>query len=98
MSSSGSEVFSEVKGLEFATVIIDEACQAVELSTLIPLRYGCRRCILVGDPQQLPPTIISSVAANYQYDHSLFQRLQRSAPESVSILWYCYLLFYFSNQ
>jgi senataxin len=24
--------------------------QAVELSTLIPLRYNCKRCIMVGDP------------------------------------------------
>jgi senataxin len=86
LSGSGSDIISEVKGIEFATVIIDEACQAVELSTLVPLRYGCRRCILVGDPQQLPPTVISNVAAKYLYDQSLFQRLQRCAPESVSML------------
>ena len=79
-------MFSEIRGLEFSTVIIDEACQAVELSTLIPLRYGCRKCILVGDPQQLPPTILSKQAAKFMYDQSLFQRLMKSAPESVSML------------
>lgn len=36
--------------------------QAVELATLIPLRLGCRRLILVGDPKQLPATIFSRVA------------------------------------
>jgi hypothetical protein len=38
----------------FDTAIIDEAGQASEPSTLIPLRYGCKRLILVGDPRQLP--------------------------------------------
>ena len=49
-------------GRTFETVIIDEAAQAVELSTLIPLKYGCKRCILVGDPQQLPATVKSQIA------------------------------------
>lgn len=33
---------------EFDTVIIDEAAQSVEISALIPLKYRCKRCILVG--------------------------------------------------
>lgn len=33
---------------EFDTVIIDEAAQSVEISALIPLKYKCKRCILVG--------------------------------------------------
>ncbi|EIC06663.1 tRNA-splicing endonuclease, putative, partial [Microbacterium laevaniformans OR221] len=41
--------------VEFETVIIDEAAQSIELSALIPLKYGCSKCILVGDPKQLPP-------------------------------------------
>lgn len=49
-------------GIEFDTVVIDEASQGVELSTLIPLRLGCRRLILVGDPKQLPATVFSRAA------------------------------------
>ncbi|KAL8448182.1 hypothetical protein Emed_003929 [Eimeria media] len=60
----------------FDTVVVDEASQAVELATLIPLRLGCRRLILVGDPKQLPATIFSRVAINLRYDRSLFQRLE----------------------
>ena len=41
---------------DFDTVIIDEASQGVELSTMVPLKLGARRLILVGDPQQLPAT------------------------------------------
>ncbi|GMM39894.1 putative DNA/RNA helicase [Hanseniaspora uvarum] len=62
-------------GLFFPTVVIDEACQCTELSTLVPLRYGAKQIIMVGDPNQLPPTVISNVASGANYDESLFSRL-----------------------
>ncbi len=46
--------------IAFDMVIIDEAAQAIELSSLIPLKYRCTRCVMVGDPQQLPPTVLST--------------------------------------
>lgn len=62
---------------DFDTVLVDEACQGVELSTLIPLKLGCRRLILIGDPNQLPATVFSELAKDYSnYARSLFQRLQ----------------------
>ena len=33
--------------------------QAIEVSSLIPLKYGVRKCIMVGDPNQLPATVVS---------------------------------------
>ncbi|KAJ3270618.1 DEAD-box type RNA helicase [Terramyces sp. JEL0728] len=86
LSGSGHDCLAELRGCTFETVIIDEACQAVELSTLIPLRYGCSKCILVGDPQQLPPTIKSQGAIKLGYDRSLFQRLLTNNPETVCLL------------
>lgn len=56
LSGAGHESLDQ---LDFETIVIDEAAQAIELSSLIPLKYKCNRCILVGDPQQLPPTVIS---------------------------------------
>jgi superfamily I DNA and/or RNA helicase len=47
LSSSGHPLLTEM-GLVFDTVIVDEAAQAVEVSSLIPLKYDCKRCILVG--------------------------------------------------
>ncbi|XP_953353.1 tRNA-splicing endonuclease, SEN1 homologue, putative [Theileria annulata] len=60
----------------FDTLIVDEATQAVELSTLIPFNLGCKRAILVGDPCQLSATVCSKVAIQLNYDQSLFKRLQ----------------------
>lgn len=85
LSGSGHEMFKNL-AVEFETVIIDEAAQCVELSALIPLKYGCSKCILVGDPKQLPPTVLSQSAARYGYDQSLFVRMQRNFPGDVHLL------------
>ena len=45
LSGAGQDILS---AYTFETVIIDEAAQAIELSCLIPLKYGCRRCIMIG--------------------------------------------------
>ncbi|KAF9879415.1 helicase sen1 [Colletotrichum karsti] len=85
LSGSGHEMFKNLN-VEFETVIIDEAAQCVELSALIPLKYGCTKCILVGDPKQLPPTVLSQSAARFGYDQSLFVRMQRNHPEYIHLL------------
>lgn len=45
LSGSGHEILDQ---FDFETVVIDEAAQSIELSSLIPLKYQCKRCILVG--------------------------------------------------
>lgn len=85
LSGSGHDMFRNLE-VEFETVIIDEAAQCVELSALIPLKYGCYKCILVGDPKQLPPTVLSQSAAKFGYDQSLFVRMQQNHAKSVHLL------------
>lgn len=86
LAGSGHDIMNQVP-VSFGTVIIDEAAQSVELSSLIPLRYGCQRCVLVGDPLQLPPTIMSREATRLGYDRSLFVRLmERLGQSSVHLL------------
>ncbi|PRT54669.1 Helicase SEN1 [Wickerhamiella sorbophila] len=72
--------------MTFPTVIIDEAAQSVELSALIPLKYGCKQCIMVGDPHQLPPTVLSQEAARLKYEQSMFVRFYERSPESMTLL------------
>lgn len=85
LSGSGHDIFQTLN-VEFDTVIIDEAAQSIELSALIPLKYGCSKCILVGDPKQLPPTVLSREAAKFQYEQSLFARMEKNHQKDVHLL------------
>lgn len=85
LSGSAHSVLASLQ-MTFETVIIDEAAQSVELSALIPLKYGCRHCIMVGDPNQLPPTVISQVAQGLKYEKSLFVRMFDKQQSSVYML------------
>ncbi|CAH0489610.1 unnamed protein product [Peronospora farinosa] len=86
LSKAGSGDFSGLKH-GFDALIIDEAAQAVELSTLIPIRERVARVVLVGDPKQLPATVKSVVAAKARYDRSLFERIAESgvAPSMLRV-------------
>ncbi|XP_052203750.1 probable helicase MAGATAMA 3 isoform X2 [Diospyros lotus] len=77
LSFSGSVLFSKLNR-GFDVVIIDEAAQAVEPATLVPLANGCKQVYLVGDPVQLPATVISPLAEKFGYGMSLFKRFQRA--------------------
>ncbi|GFZ10031.1 P-loop containing nucleoside triphosphate hydrolases superfamily protein [Actinidia rufa] len=54
------------------------AAQASEVGILPPLSLGAARCVLVGDPQQLPATVISKAAGTLLYSRSLFERFQQT--------------------
>merc|ERR550534_1271062 len=77
LSISGSRELVGFPG-DFDTVVMDEASQGLEVSTLVPLKLGCRRLIMVGDPKQLPATCFSSVCQYKSFERSLFQRLEEA--------------------
>ena len=84
LSSSGQQqVLENVLAcrIQFKVVIVDEAAQTTEPSVLIPLRYGCDQLVLVGDPRQLPPTVLSEDASRLGLSMSLFERLERAGHE-----------------
>ncbi|CAI5722852.1 unnamed protein product [Peronospora destructor] len=60
----------------YDVLVVDEAAQAVELSTIIPMKFGSKQCVLVGDPQQLSATVFSSSSGQSLYERSLFERLE----------------------
>lgn len=88
-SGSGSKIIIEhIKNGTipcYDTVILDEAAQSTEPSSLIPLRYGCRKLVLVGDPRQLPATCLSKAANDIGLGRSLFERLERADHEKVML-------------
>lgn len=66
---------------KFPFVVLDEAAQAVEPASLIPLSKNCVSAVLVGDQCQLPPTVISREAAAEGFGVSLFDRLLGTGME-----------------
>ncbi|MEC7704719.1 MAG: AAA domain-containing protein [Candidatus Thermoplasmatota archaeon] len=68
----------------FPLVLLDESTQATEPASLIPLTKGARHVVLVGDHQQLPPTVISRRAEDEGLRQSLFERLTHlGAPSTM---------------
>jgi regulator of nonsense transcripts 1 len=59
----------------FRRLLIDEATQAVEPESMIPLVMGTKQLILVGDHCQLGPVILNKAAARAGLSQSLFERL-----------------------
>ena len=59
----------------FPIVLVDEATQASEPSSLVPIVRGCRHLVLVGDHRPLPPTVLSDRATEGGLGRSLFERL-----------------------
>ncbi|KAG5766517.1 hypothetical protein H9Q72_005445 [Fusarium xylarioides] len=65
----------------FDVVIVDEASQQTEPSSIVPLVKGCSQAILVGDHVQLRPTV-NQTALALEFDVSLFERLYTEAKDS----------------
>ncbi len=60
----------------FDYVIIDEATQATEISSLIPLIFNPKKVIFVGDPDQLPPTTFNQFASQIKSNKSLYEKMK----------------------
>ncbi len=78
-SGAGSDFLKDRK---FDVVFIDEAAQAMEPSTLIPL-IKASKAILAGDDKQLPPTILSN---DERLKVSMFERFHKIYPNNAYTL------------
>ncbi|PYF77270.1 AAA domain-containing protein [Pedobacter nutrimenti] len=74
-----------VKGLEFHTVVIDEAGQALEPACWIPI-LKARKLVLAGDHCQLPPTLKSDSAAKEGLNLTLLEKCAGLYPQAVVLL------------
>ena len=64
--------------MTFNYVFVDEAGQAVEPECLIPvtlLAKGCGQLVLAGDPLQLGPVVISTLASDNGLSKSMLERM-----------------------
>ncbi|KAG2453966.1 hypothetical protein HYH02_001012 [Chlamydomonas schloesseri] len=67
---------ARLQTLSFPVVVLDEATQATEPHSLVPLLNQAQQVVLVGDPRQLPPTVKSREAEALGLGLPLFERLQ----------------------
>jgi ATP-dependent RNA/DNA helicase IGHMBP2 len=74
-----------LEGKNFKTVIIDEAAQALEPASWIPICRG-EKIIMAGDPFQLPPTIKSQEAIKLGLGKTLMERCMETQPKTAHLL------------
>lgn len=83
LSMSGIEMLDKLE-FTFSHLIIDEACQSTEVSTLIPFMHDIKKVIFVGDQNQLPATVFSNNSETTKFNRSLFERfLDNKIPKFV---------------
>eukprot|EP00916_Digyalum_oweni_P009810 GHVL01016561.1.p1 GENE.GHVL01016561.1~~GHVL01016561.1.p1 ORF type:complete len:895 (+),score=142.81 GHVL01016561.1:40-2724(+) len=75
-----------LQNLTCRRVLVDECAQSIEFSTLVALGNGCEKLVLIGDPQQLPPTIISLQARKLGLAESLLERLINTGAFTVHFM------------
>ncbi|KAF7701722.1 ATP-dependent helicase NAM7 [Cucumispora dikerogammari] len=59
-------------------LIVDEVCQAVDPTFFVSLSLNPKKIILIGDPKQLPPTILNG--NHTAYETTFFSRLGQHQP------------------
>jgi len=74
-----------IRNQKFATVVIDEAGQALEPACWIPI-LKAQKVILAGDHCQLPPTVKSNEAAQNGLSTTLLEKCVALYPEAVVLL------------
>lgn len=75
-----SSMSSYLEKRTFRTVVIDEAAQALEAATWIPI-LKAERVVLAGDPFQLPPTVKSMQAAKMGLSITLLEKCVKRLPK-----------------
>ena len=90
-----------IRHLTYETVFIDEAAQALEPGSWIPISKA-NRVVLAGDHQQLPPTVKSDKAARDGLRETLFEKCIKRQPDTARMLETQYrmheLIMQFSSQ
>ncbi|KAL7537872.1 hypothetical protein ACHAXR_008767 [Thalassiosira sp. AJA248-18] len=73
LSTAGASIIKQTRRID--DLLIDEAAAATEPEICIPFHLRPQRLLAVGDPLQLPPTIMSRHAADMGLSTSMHERL-----------------------
>lgn len=80
-------VFPLLQKRTFQVHLLDECSQMVEQLSMLPLaRFRCQRLVLVGDPNQLSPTIQGSESEHTEgLEMTMFERLEKMGYRKVTL-------------
>jgi superfamily I DNA and/or RNA helicase len=68
-------LYNSNKSVRTIDLFVDEAAAATEAEMIIPFHLRPNRLLMVGDPKQLPATIMSPKASKFGLERSLLDRL-----------------------
>ena len=75
LSTLNNSADQRLRNYHFSYILIDEAAQALEADTILPLIHQAQMVVLIGDDKQLGPLVHSERAVAAGFNISLFQRL-----------------------
>jgi len=75
LSTISNSADGRIKNNYFSYVLIDEAAQALEAETLLPMIHLAQMVVLIGDDKQLGPVVHSQEARQRGLGMSLFERI-----------------------
>jgi hypothetical protein len=84
LASAGQSIMAMLNPPD--VLLVDEAAQALEPEIAIPFLRNPSKCLLVGDPAQLPATLSSEIARRHGHATSLMERLMALNNDGVSLL------------
>ena len=86
ITTCSTSMIDKLEKYDFKFVVIDETTQSPEVETLLPILKGSRHVTLIGDPQQLSPTILHPKGKQTGMHITLFERIMKIKPEIKSLL------------
>ncbi len=84
LSVAGRKTFKLSESFQY--LIVDEASQAVEAELIIPFLTKPRRCLFIGDTNQLSATVMSEAAKLKNFDRSLIHRFIEDLKQPCTLL------------
>ena len=86
ITTCSTSMTDKLEEYKFELVVIDETTQSQEVETLLTILKGSKHVTLIGDPQQLSPTILHPKGKQTGMHISLFERIMKLKPENNSLL------------
>lgn len=87
LNTAGSPKLQSAANYKFPTILLDEASQAPEAEFYILTTFpGVKKIVVVGDPKQLPSTVVHEGCENAGYGESFLRHVLEYFPEKVHLL------------